>query len=557
MILTMYIDRTKRTYKDKIYIQTLLRESYRTKVDGVSKVKLRTIANLTRLPPQVIVAIEHALKAKRFSEKHVDLNSIQLEQGRSVGSVYLVEQIARRLGIQQALGRSFDAKLALWQIIARVVAQGSRLSAVRLSETCALADVLKIKQGFDENRLYENLAWLSDNQTQIEQKLYAIRVKEKTIKSIFLYDVTSSYLEGQKNHFAKYGYNRDKKKGKKQIVIGLLCDSQGVPVSVEVFHGNRSDTTTLSNQIHKAAEVFGVQKVVFVGDRGMIKSGGIEELKKAGFHYISSLTRGQIQKLVSQGSIQLELFDENICETQVDGERLILRRNPLRAREIKENRKSKYSSIKEFMVTKNTYLEECTRAKTGVAARKVQEKIDKLKIGSWLKVTINQRKLELTIDRSVIEELETLDGCYVLRSDVDITDADSEIVHARYKDLAKVEHAFRTCKSGHLELRPIYVRKKESTRGHVFIVMLSYLIKRELDKCWAGFDVTVQEGIEILGRISEQHMIIEKGISLTKIPEPTGLARKLLDAANVVLPTTIAHNQEMNVHTKTKLKNRR
>ena len=190
-------------------------------------------------------------------------------------------------------------------------------------------------------------------------------------------------------------------------------------------------------------------------------------------------------------------------------------------------------------------------------SKKSAEKIDKLKIGSWLKVTINQRKLELTIDRSVIEELETLDGCYVLRSDVDATDADSEIVHARYKDLAKVEHAFRTCKSGHLELRPIYVRKKESTRGHVFIVMLSYLIKRELDKCWAGFDVTVQEGIEILGRISEQHMIIEKGISLTKIPEPTGLARKLLDAANVVLPTTIAHNQEVNVHTKTKLKNRR
>ncbi len=120
-----------------------------------------------------------------------------------------------------------------------------------------------------------------------------------------------------------------------------------------------------------------------------------------------------------------------------------------------------------------------------------------------------------------------------------------------------MEHVFRTCKSGHLELRPIYVRKKESTRGHVFIVMLSYLIKRELDKCWAGFDVTVQEGIEILGRISEQHMIIEKGISLTKIPEPTGLARKLLDAANVALLTTIAHNQEVNVHTKTKLKNRR
>ncbi len=156
-----------------------------------------------------------------------------------------------------------------------------------------------------------------------------IRVKEKNIKSIFLYDVASSYLEGQKNYLAKYGYNRDKKKGKKQIVISLLCDSHGVPVSVEVFHGNRSDTTTLSNQIHKTAEVFGAQKVVFVGDRGMIKSGGIEELKKAGFHYISSLTRGQIQKLVSQGSIQLELFDENICETQVDGERLILRRKPL------------------------------------------------------------------------------------------------------------------------------------------------------------------------------------------------------------------------------------
>ena len=168
------------------------------------------------------------------------------------------------------------------------------------------------------------------------------------MESLFLYDVTSSYLEGQCNELADFGYNRDKKKGKKQIVIGLLCDAEGIPISVEVFQGNRNDVTTLSNQIHKAAECFGAHNVVFVGDRGMIKQGGIEQLKEAGFHYITALTRVQIQKLVSDDRIQIELFDEDICEIQLDEERLILRRNPIRAMEIQNSRKSKLESVLSF-----------------------------------------------------------------------------------------------------------------------------------------------------------------------------------------------------------------
>ncbi|MFN3327187.1 MAG: transposase, partial [Bryobacteraceae bacterium] len=191
--------------------------------------------------------------------------------GPSVGAVWALAETARRLGIHQALGSGFSAQLALWQVLARVLEQGSRLSAVRLAQVHAACDVLGIRRGFDENDLYDNLGWLSENQQQIEDRLFAPRRRQRP-PELFLYDVTSSYLEGEDNAYAAYGYNRDGKKGKKQIVIGLLCDQQGVPISTEVFRGNTQDTQTFAAQVQKASGRFGCQRVTFVGDRGMIKS---------------------------------------------------------------------------------------------------------------------------------------------------------------------------------------------------------------------------------------------------------------------------------------------
>ncbi|MGQ3686023.1 MAG: IS1634 family transposase, partial [Candidatus Loosdrechtia sp.] len=234
--------------------------------------------------------------------------------------------VARKLEIEKALGAKFEGKLALWQVISRVIDQGSRLSAVRLAQTHAACDVLDIRRGFDENDLYENLAWLSDNQLGIERRLFSAR-RGKDIPRLFLYDVTSSYLEGRKSYFGEYGYNRDNKKGKKQIVIGLLCDESGEAVSTEVFAGNTHDPQTFASQVRKVAERFGCKEVTFVGDRltasiaqagGMIKNAQIKELPE-GFHSITAITKPQIKSLVTQWVIQRELFDKEVCEVK-DGD---------------------------------------------------------------------------------------------------------------------------------------------------------------------------------------------------------------------------------------------
>jgi hypothetical protein len=180
---------------------------------------------------------------------------VDLRQGLSVGAVVCLEKIADRLGIKEALGDSREGKLALWQVIARIVGGGSRLQAVRLGRTHAVCDVLGL-EAFTEDHLYENLDWLDQHQESIEKKLYRYRHGEEPT-DFFLYDVTSSYLEGQCNDYAAFGYNRDGKKGKMQVVLGLLCDQEGIPVSCQVYEGNRNDTTTYADQVQKVLKRFG------------------------------------------------------------------------------------------------------------------------------------------------------------------------------------------------------------------------------------------------------------------------------------------------------------
>jgi len=284
----MHIVENKSKSGKKIYRSILLRESYREE----GKVRKRTIANLSNCTPQEIEAIKLALSHKDdLSALGTLSESVELQEGLSVGAVWSVYQVAKELGIEEALGKGFEGKLALWQVMARVIDQGSRLSAVRLARVHAAGDVLDMKRGFDENNLYDNLAWLSENQEEIERKLFELRRGDKRPK-LFLYDVTSSYLEGERNYFGEYGYNRDGKKGKKQIVIGLLCDEYGEPVSTEVFRGNTQDPQTFGPQVRKVAERFGCKDVTIVGDRGMIKTLQIERLPE-GFHYITAITKPQ------------------------------------------------------------------------------------------------------------------------------------------------------------------------------------------------------------------------------------------------------------------------
>ena len=549
----MYIAENKSPGKDskKIYQSILLRESYR---EG-GKVKNRTIANLSRCKPEEIAAIRLALKYKdNLSELGSLKESVELQEGLSIGAVWTVYQIAKREGIEKALGKDFAGKMAMWQVIARVIDQGSRLSSVRLAQTHAACDVLDIRRGFDENDLYDNLRWLADNQEEIEKKLFSVR-REKTKPEIFLYDVTSSYLEGTNNYFGEYGYNRDGKKGKQQIVIGLLCDEFGEPVSTEVFAGNTQDTQTFASQVKKAAKRFGCERVTFVGDRGMIKIPQIKNLPE-GFHYITAITKAQIDSLINQGLIQIGLFDEDVFEVEDNGIRYILRRNPLRVEEINESRISKRRSVEKLLKKKNIYLREHKRAKVETAIKDVNKKIVQLKIDKWLRVVSQERILKLEVDNNALEEASRLDGCYVIKTDLPKEVADKEIIHDRYKDLTEVERAFRTFKTDFLEVRPVYVQTEKSTRGHVLVVMLSYIIVRRLRRGWQKFDLTVEEGLNQLSTLCSMEMKVKNQGSCLKIPRPREKSRQLLKALDIRMPIVLPH-RKVRVVTRKKLVERR
>jgi len=420
----------------------------------------------------------------------------------------------------------------------------------------AACDVLGIHRGFDENDLYENLSWLCQHQEQIERRLFAARHAQRK-PELFLYDVTSSYLEGEDNALGAYGYNRDGKKGKKQIVIGLLCDEQGTPVSTEVFRGNTQDPKTFGAQVRKASQRFGCQRVTFVGDRGMIKSGQIDELSKAGFHYITAITKPQIETLLSGGVLQMALFDDSLCEVEQESVRYVLRRNPVRAEEIAATRTGKEVSVQLLVQQRNQYLAEHAKAKVSTA-EKVRSKITRLKAVAWLRVEVESagRSLKLVTDEAARSEAAQLDGCYVIKTDLPKTAASKQVVHDRYKDLTEVEMAFRTSKTVHLEMRPVYVRTEEHTRGHVLAVMLAYLIRRELSRAWQGLNVTVEEGLAQLATLCSTEIKVEGGASCLRIPIPRDGSRELLKAVAVRAPEVLPH-LETHVVTRRSLPSRR
>jgi transposase len=532
IVATMHIEKTNSRGKYTCY---LLRENYR---EG-GKVKHRTIANLSHCSEEEIAAMRLALKHKKDLSELVSVTeAVSLRQGNSVGAVWLLFDMAKQLGIAQALGDSRQGKLALWQVIARVIDQGSRLSAVRLASSHAACDVVGL-EAFNEDDLYRNLDWLDDNQSKIEESLFKSLCKKKK-PGLYLYDVTGSYLEGAQNELAAFGYNRDGKKGKRQIVIGLLCDESGRPLSVEVFVGNTQDPATVASQIEKVAGRFGGGDVTFVGDRGMIKNQQVEEITKYGFHYITAITKPQIESLLANRVLQMDLFDKQLAEVETDGGiRYILRRNRERALEMQQSRDSKLASLRQMMKKQNEYLAGHPRASAAVALRKINERCEKLKISKWVRAEVSGRKISLITDQQALVEIEKLDGCYVLKTDLDKKAADKETVHSRYKDLAQVEWAFRTSKTTHLEMRPVNVRLASRTRGHVFVVMLAYRIVQELANRWERINLTIKEGIDELATLCADEVIVQGAPRYSKIPAPRPSVQELLDAASVSLPEVL------------------
>jgi len=548
----MYVDTSHITRGGKTYTRHLLRESYRAH----GKVLHRTIANVSQCSEAEIAALRLALRHKEDLEHLGTIqDAVTLQQGLSFGAVWSVYHVARRLGIEQALGTTREGKLALWQVIARVIDQGSRLSAVRLAMAHAACDVLGVGP-FDEDALYENLDWLAGAQARIEDRLFAQRHKTKPA-SLFLYDVTSSYLEGTHNELAAFGYNRDGKKGKRQIVIGLLCDADGHPVSIEVFPGNTHDPQTFAAQINKVKARFGVHEITFVGDRGMIKGQQIDDLAQQGLHYITAITKPQIDKLLRTGTLQMDLFEQEVAEVLTDeGIRYVLRRNPVRAQEMRDTRHAKLATLQAQVAKQNHYLTDHPRANAQGALQKLVAKAEKLRLAAWVELTVEERSLTLALNEDAQTEAAKLDGCYVLKTDLTPQQANKEIVHDRYKELALVERAFRTCKTAHLEVRPIFVRREARTRAHAFVVMLAYQLIQYLASGWSPLDITVAEGLHALTTLCLVEVSAQHAPSYHCLPTPRDAIARLLHSADIQLPKAFSLSG-VRVSTRKKLQSER
>jgi transposase len=541
----MYIDTAKSTRAEKTYVRYLLRDSYRE--DG--KVKHRTIANLGSCSEEEIAAMKLALKHKGNLALLGTAENVHLKQGPRFGAVWALSEIATRLGISQALGSDRQGKLALLQVIARVITQGSRLSALRMSQSHAVSEVLGLND-LNKDELYRNLSWLSENQESIEKALWNARCAKKgETPQLFLYDVTSSYLEGEENELSAYGYNRDGKKSKQQIVIGLLTDEEGQPIAVRVFEGNTIDTKTVGEQVRTLADAFGVSEVTLVGDRGMLKTPQLEALPE-GFRFITAITKPMMRTLLEEEAIQPGLFDGDLHEVLHDGIRYVVRRNPIRQQEIEINREKKFESARNKAVIWTQHLADHPKAKITTAQKHMEAKLKSLGIHSWTTLTIEEktRTVVLEKDWEKLTEVSQLDGVYILKTDILAEKASMQTIHDRYKDLAKVESAFRTMKTGHLEVRPIFVRKDPRTRGHVFVVMLAYLLVQELASYWKDLDMTPQEGIDELSAVAFTYVTVNKGTCL-KLPDPSPRVASLLSRAKLILPEALPTVRRI-VHTK-------
>ncbi len=459
----------------------LLRESYR---EG-SKVRKRTLANLSKLPDTAVDGLQVLLKGGAAIESLPE--AFKIIRSRPHGHVAAVLGSLKNLGLHQLINEenTRERRLVLAMIVARIIDPRSKLATARglSDETCfsSLGEMLGLV-GADEDELYEAMDWLLKRQETIEKSLAAKHLESGTL---VLYDVSSSYFEGKTCPLAQYGYNRDGKKGKLQIVFGLLCNSIGCPIAVEVFKGNTSDTTTLTNQIEKVRTRFGIQQVVWVGDRGMITSTRIQQdlKKQQNIDWISALRSTQIRSLVETESIQLSLFDEqNIAEISSPDypqERLIACRNPILAADRASTREELLKATEKELdkiVAATTRQKRRLKGESNIGL-KVGQVLNRYNVGKHFNIDIKADSFAYKRNNETIEREAVLDGLYVIRTSVkpEIL-SEVETVKA-YKSLSQVEQAFRSFKTVDLKIRPIYHHTTERVKAHIFLCMLAYYVE--------------------------------------------------------------------------------
>jgi transposase len=461
----------------------LLRESYREN----GKVKSRTLANLSHLPPHQIEALRLALAGKLPTSASPLPDSFHISRSLPHGHAAAVLACLSNLHLDSILDstpcRQRDLVVAM--IAARILDPASKLATARGLHpdtlNSSLGDLLHLDAA-DESELYHAMDWLLPRQQRIEQELAK---RQLANGGLVLYDLTSTYFEGRHCPLAKLGHSRDDKSGKPQIVFGLLTNSKGCPVAVEVFEGNTADPKTVSAQIDKLRLRFHLQDVVLVGDRGMITSARIrEDLPVShGIQWISALRANQIQKLAKDGQLQMSLFDQTdlveIAHPDFPGERLVACFNPLLAEERSRKRPDLLAATEKQLekiaaATRRARRPLRGKQNIGVRAGRI---LNRYKMGKHFLLKIEDDSFHYERKTANIEREQSLDGIYVIRTSVKPEVLSSQQVVASYKSLSGVERAFRSLKTVDLHVRPIHHRLPDRVRAHIFLCMLAYYVE--------------------------------------------------------------------------------
>jgi len=447
----------------------VIRSTYR---DDSNSIKHQTVSRITGLDLMQLKMIQAAL------QNNVMLKSdFQVVSSREYGASYAVYSLAKELNLDKIISsRTGEAwvKDSIAMIVGRLVYAGSKLS---LSHCASFSALWEICGNPDEEidvdtHCYESMDKLLARQENIQKALVKRHLTEG---SLVLYDITSSYLEGEykNSELVEFGYNRDRKRGHEQIVIGLLCNKDGCPVAVEVFAGNTKDETTVLNKIKELQKKYGIESVIFVGDRGMVTQAKYEKIDHNTVKVISALTHDNIRDLCEKGVVQLGLFDENSVVELYDGNmRYCLCKNPqMTEKETKTRRALLDKTAAELnKVTGST--RKCKNSKE-IRAGKV---VNKYEMGKFVLFHGTGNDLKWSFDQEKIDQEQLLDGCYIIYTDICKDEMTAIETVKNYKSLISVEQAFRCLKTTQLEIRPIYHKRDDRIKCHVFLCMLAYYL---------------------------------------------------------------------------------
>jgi transposase len=479
---TVHVSKITNTIKGVTYTSYYLRRSYRE--DG--KVKHETLGNLSDLPLPVIDLIRRSLKGETFVPAAELFRNVH---SRPHGHVEAILTMIRRLGLDSVIAsqpsRQRDLVLAL--IAERLLFPCSKLATTRHWHDTTLAEELHV-QDADEDELYAAMDWLLGRQKAIETKLAKSHLAEG---ELVLYDVSSSYYEGEKCPLARRGHDRDGKTGRPIIVYGVLADASGRPVAVQVYPGDTGDPTTVPDQVAKLSRSFGLARIVLVGDRGMLTQTQINTLKEhPGLGWISALRSEAIRGLLADGHLNRSLFDEvNLAEIEspdFPGERLFACYNPLLAEKRARKREALLAATEEKLTKLARGVSRRTKAplsaaEIGVKAGRV---IGRYKMAKHLRLTIDDGIFTWKRDDESIQREKLLDGIYVIRTSEPTERLSAADGVRSYKGLSQVEQAFRCLKGIDLLVRPIHHRLEGRVRAHILICILAYYVEWHLRRAW-------------------------------------------------------------------------